>query len=148
MKAQQKWDPRANIGLRDQIGLELFNGQEFDKWVSKATAPAIESSLKFYEEVLGLGFKVFLLTGRAEAQRSTTTDNLHAVGFRNWEKLILRGLDDHEKTATAYKSEKRSEIVGDGYRIVGNWGDQWSDLLGYPMSNRSFKLPNPMYFIA
>lgn len=61
---------------------------------------------------------------------------------------MSRGLDDHGKTATVYKSEKRSEIVADGYRILGNSGDQWSDLLGSSLSNRSFKLPNPMYYIA
>uniref|UniRef100_A0A7N0RD43 Acid phosphatase n=1 Tax=Kalanchoe fedtschenkoi TaxID=63787 RepID=A0A7N0RD43_KALFE len=58
-----------------------------------------------------------------------------------------RGSDDHGKSATAYKSEKRSQITDEGYRIIGNSGDQWSDLLGTPMSVRSFKLPNPMYFI-
>lgn len=130
------------------FGLEVFNGHEFDKWVTKAMAPAIESSLKLYEEVRGLGFKIFLLTGRAEGQRSMTTDNLNAVGFQDWDKLILRGLDDHGKTAAVYKSEKRSEIFTDGYRIQGNSGDQWSDLLGSALSNRSFKLPNPMYYIA
>jgi hypothetical protein len=46
-----------------------------------------------------------------------------------------------------YKSEKREEMVKEGYRIRGNSGDQWSDLLGSAMSERSFKLPNPMYYI-
>ncbi|XP_050386282.1 acid phosphatase 1 isoform X3 [Argentina anserina] len=52
--------------------------------------------------------------------------------------------DDHGKLATIYKSEKRSEMEKEGYRILGNSGDQWSDLLGSSMSIRSFKLPNPM----
>ncbi|GAB2265450.1 Sigma1B-adaptin [Dionaea muscipula] len=129
-------------------GLEIFDSVEFDKWVEKAIAPALESSLKLYEEILGLGIKVFLLTGRSEHQRNVTVQNLIDVGFRNWDKLILRTSDDHGKLATVYKSGKRSEIVNDGYRIVGNSGDQWSDLLGYSMSTRSFKLPNPMYHIA
>ncbi|KAF8732794.1 hypothetical protein HU200_015133 [Digitaria exilis] len=54
---------------------------------------------------------------------------------------------DREKTATVYKSEKRREMEEEGYRILGNSGDQWSDLLGSSMSVRSFKLPNPMYYI-
>ncbi|XP_039133030.1 acid phosphatase 1-like [Dioscorea cayenensis subsp. rotundata] len=129
------------------FGLEIFNEQEFDKWVDKASAPAIESSLKLYEEILGLGFKIFLLTGRSENKRSVTVENLKRAGFEDWEKLILREKHDHGKTATKYKSERRTEIASNGYRIVGNSGDQWSDLLGYSLSNRSFKLPNPMYFI-
>lgn len=63
---------------------------EFDKWVEKARAPAIQPSLKLYEEILGLGFKVFLLTGRSERQRGVTVENLNNAGFQNWDKLILR----------------------------------------------------------
>lgn len=72
--------------------MEVFDGLEFDKWVDKASAPAIESSLKLYEEVLRLGFKVFLLTGRSEKQRSVTVENLVNVGFHDWDKLILRSV--------------------------------------------------------
>ncbi|KAK9292134.1 hypothetical protein L1049_020092 [Liquidambar formosana] len=71
-------------------GLEVFDSAKFDKWVDKAMAPAIESSLELYEEVLSLGFKVFLLTGRSEKQRDVTVENLMKAGFRNWDKLILR----------------------------------------------------------
>lgn len=39
-------------------------------------------------------------------------------------------------------------MVKEGYRIVGNSGDQWSDLLGSSLAIRSFKLPNPMYHIS
>ncbi|XP_059666913.1 acid phosphatase 1-like [Cornus florida] len=129
------------------FGLEVFDSVEFDKWVEKGVAPAIGSSLKLYEEVLKLGFKVFLLTGRSERHRSVTVENLINAGFRDWDKLILRALEDHVKSATNFKSEKRSEMVEEGHRILGNSGDQWSDLLGYSMSRRSFKLPNPMYYI-
>ncbi|XP_028807302.1 acid phosphatase 1 [Neltuma alba] len=128
-------------------GYQLFDHVEFDKWVEKAMAPAIEPSLKLYEEVLNLGFKVILLTGRSEAHRGVTIDNLISAGFRKWHQLILRGPDEREKLATIYKSEKRSEMEKEGYRILGNAGDQWSDLLGYSLSARSFKLPNPMYHI-
>ncbi|PSS33207.1 Acid phosphatase [Actinidia chinensis var. chinensis] len=128
-------------------GLEVFDGVKFDKWVETATAPPIKSSLKLYEEVLKLGFNIFLLTGRGEKQRGVTVENLINAGFRFWDKLVLRASEDDGKLATLYKSEKRNEIVEEGYRILGNSGDQWSDLLGSSMSTRSFKLPNPMYYI-
>ncbi|WCJ36437.1 HAD superfamily subfamily IIIB acid phosphatase [Euphorbia peplus] len=128
-------------------GLEIFNSMEFDSWVEKGEASAIEPSLKLYKEILGLGFKVILLTGRGEEQRGVTEDNLVNAGFQKWDKLILRGSEDRGKRAVTYKSEKRSEMLTEGYRIHGNSGDQWSDLLGFSMSSRSFKLPNPMYFI-
>ena len=61
--------------------------------------------------------------------------------------MMSRAAADREKTATDYKSEKMKEMEAEGYKILGNSGDQWSDLLGYSMSARSFKLPNPMYYI-
>ncbi|GER50814.1 HAD superfamily [Striga asiatica] len=128
-------------------GLEIFDSTKFDEWVETGMAPAIEPSLKLYEEVLKLGFKVILLTGRSERHRGITVENLSRAGIREWDKLILRSSEDHAKTATKYKSDKRDELVGEGYRILGNSGDQWSDLLGSSMSARSFKISNPMYHI-
>jgi len=60
---------------------------------------------------------------------------------------MSRTSDDQGKPAVLYKSEKRGEMEKDGYRILGNSGDQWSDLLGSSISVRSFKLPNPVYYI-
>ncbi|PHU09268.1 Acid phosphatase 1 [Capsicum chinense] len=62
--------------------------------------------------------------------------------------FIARGLFDKGKPATQYKSEKRKELEDEGYRIRGNSGDQWSDLIGFDVAQRSFKLPNPMYYIV
>lgn len=129
------------------FGLELFDHSEFDKWVERGVAPAIAPSLKLYQRVIDLGYRVFLLTGRKESHRLVTVENLINAGFQNWDKLILRSPDEQHKMATLYKSEKRDEMVKEGYRIRGNSGDQWSDLLGSSMSQRSFKLANPMYYI-
>jgi hypothetical protein len=60
---------------------------------------------------------------------------------------MTRAVVDRNKTAMTYKSEKRKEMEAQGYRILGNSGDQWSDLLGSSVAVRSFKLPNPMYYI-
>ncbi|CAL5036596.1 unnamed protein product [Urochloa decumbens] len=128
-------------------GLGLFDHQKFDRWVERGEALAIRSSLKLYNEVRELGFKTFLLTGRNEVHLRVTAENLKKQGFHDWDKLVLRAAGDREKTATVYKSEKRKEMEEEGYRILGNSGDQWSDLLGSSMSARSFKLPNPMYYI-
>ncbi|CAL5364737.1 unnamed protein product [Camellia sinensis] len=103
-----------NIGLLSKW-LEVFDGVEFDKWVDKAMAPPIESSLKLYEEVLKLGFKVFLLTRHSEQQSGVIVANLINSGFQDWDKLILRATKDHGKLATIYKSKKRNEMVEEGY---------------------------------
>jgi len=47
-----------------------------------------------------------------------------------------------------YKSGERQKLVDAGYRIVGNMGDQWSDLVGGPEGEHTFKVPDPMYYVA
>ncbi|KAM7481998.1 hypothetical protein LguiB_006581 [Lonicera macranthoides] len=55
------------------------------------SAPAIESSLKLYEEVVRLGFKVFLLIECSEKQRNVIVENLIKVGFHDWDKAHIKG---------------------------------------------------------
>jgi predicted secreted acid phosphatase len=45
-----------------------------------------------------------------------------------------------------YKSGVRAHIESLGYEIVGNFGDQFSDLEG-GFADKTFKLPNPNYFL-
>ncbi|PIA42902.1 hypothetical protein AQUCO_02000387v1 [Aquilegia coerulea] len=130
------------------FGTELFDETAFNEWADLGESPALPASLRLYNELHRLGFTIFLLTGRDEHQRNATVKNLISAGYHEWERLILRGPSDHGKTAVIYKSEKRMELKAEGYRIHGNSGDQWSDLYGSPIATRSFKLPNPMYYIA
>ncbi|XP_020575264.1 acid phosphatase 1-like [Phalaenopsis equestris] len=118
-----------------------------EQWGASTKSPALPWSLWLYKKLQGMGFQLILLTGRKETHRNSTEQNLLAVGYHSWEKLILRGNLDAGKRAMAYKSEKRAELVAQGYRIHGSSGDQWSDLMGEPMARRSFKVPNPMYHI-
>lgn len=69
---------------------EVFNETSFDEWVDLAKAPALPKSLRLYEELLGLGFQIVLLTGRSEFQRDATEKNLLFAGYYLWERLILR----------------------------------------------------------
>ncbi len=49
-------------------------------------------------------------------------------------------------TTVEYKAGTRAHIESLGYTIVGNFGDQYSDLQG-GYEDRAFKLPNPNYFL-
>ncbi|XP_030448644.2 acid phosphatase 1-like [Syzygium oleosum] len=130
------------------FGSEVFDDKTFDDWVALADAPALPASLSLYKELQQLGFTIFLLTGRSEHQRNVTEKNLLYAGYSDWERLLLRNADDQGKPAIVYKSERRSELESQGYTIHGSSGDQWSDLLGFAIAKRSFKLPNPMYYIS
>jgi acid phosphatase len=124
-----------------------FNMRVFDDWVNTASAAAIPGTLNIYKESRELGVAVFFLTGRPESERDATTRNLQAQGFDSWQGLILRSPDDKSPLAEQYKSTERAKIVAQGYRIILNVGDQWSDLQGKPEAEYSVKYPNPYYFI-
>ncbi|HUX28106.1 MAG TPA: HAD family acid phosphatase [Terracidiphilus sp.] len=124
-----------------------YNAKAFNAWEDSAEAPAIPGTLRIYREARRLGVSVFFLTGRPEAQRAATERNLRSQGFVGWQQLILRPHAQASATALAYKSEERATIETEGYRIVLNVGDQWSDLRGKPEAEYSVKYPDPFYFI-
>ncbi|XP_022863346.1 acid phosphatase 1-like [Olea europaea var. sylvestris] len=130
------------------FGALPYNSSRFNEWVAEAKAPAVPGALRLYGTLLSLGFKVVFLTGSREHVREARIANLKAVGYHTWEKLILKGDADKGLTALAYKSKRRTELVNAGYRILGNSGDQWSDILGDNNGNRTFKVPDPMYYIG
>ena len=94
------------------------------------------------------GVAVFFLTGRGDdpAERAATARNLRRAGYHGWSALILRGPNERHLSATDYKSARRAQIAAQGYTIIASIGDQWSDLDG-GSAERTFKLPNPFYFI-
>nr|AFK41939.1 unknown [Lotus japonicus] len=131
------------------FGLELYNDTAFNLWVDRAAAPVLPESLKLYNKLLSLGIKIAFLTGRPLSQKDNTAKNLKLAGFYTWEKLILKEPSTYSgKTAVTYKSAERKKLEEEGYRIIGNIGDQWSDILGTTTGNRTFKLPDPMYYIS
>lgn len=124
-----------------------YDSKAFNAWVEKEQALAIPGTLRLYKEAQRLGVNVFFLTGRPESQRAPTEQNLNAQGFQNWSQLILRTPAQAGQTASVYKSAARAQIASQGYTIVLNVGDQWSDLKGSPEAEFSVKYPNPYYFI-
>ncbi|XP_047306921.1 stem 28 kDa glycoprotein-like [Impatiens glandulifera] len=130
------------------FGAEQYNPILFNKWVEEGKAPALPETLKLYKKLLSLGIKVVFLTGRPEDQRNITAINLKNAGYSHWTKLIFRNGKNKGINAITYKSRKREEMEREGYSVVGNIGDQWSDILGTHIGNRTFKLPDPMYYIS
>nr|GLL36777.1 acid phosphatase 1 [Ipomoea trifida] len=131
-----------------RFGCDPYDPAGFKAWATKGECPAIPSVLRLFKKLVKSGFKVFLLTGRSEdAYERATIKNLRNQGFIGYERLILRTGANKELSAVAYKSKIRKQLVKEGYKIWGNVGDQWSDLQGDHVGNRTFKLPNPMYFV-
>ncbi len=124
-----------------------YNAAAFDAWAQTAQAPAITGTLRLYREAQRLGVSVFFITGRPEKQRAATERDLRGQGFENWQQLTLRQPPEASETAEVYKSHARAQIVAQGYKIVLNVGDQWSDLKGNPEAELSVKYPDPFYFL-
>jgi len=124
-----------------------YDSAVFDAWVNSAKAPAIPGTLRLYKEAQRLGVSVFFITGRSETEREATGQNLRAQGFDNWQQLFLRPAAQSSELVEVYKSGARAAVAAQGYKIVLNVGDQWSDDKGKPQAEFFVKYPDPYYFI-
>ena len=118
--------------------------EEIDNAENKGTDPTIQPTLELYRFAKDQHIAVFFVTGRTENARSATERNLGEAGFSNWNGLVLKPTDYHEKSNIPYKSNARKQIESQGYEIVLNIGDQQSDLSG-GHADKTFKMPNPFY---
>lgn len=114
--------------------------------LEEADDPVIQPTLKLYNFAKDNGVSIFFITGRPEELRIFTEANLKGVGFTKWVKLFLKPNEYKEKSVIPYKSGARKSIEAQGYQIVVNIGDQWSDLAG-GYAERVFKMPNPYYYV-
>ncbi len=120
----------------------------FETWiVSPAASIPIPGTLRLFNHARTLGIEVFFLTGRAHTQYDSTARNLTTAGYKGWKGLILRDESELHTPTTEYKAAERAKITAQGYKIILNMGDQWSDLNGAPKAEISVKLPNPFYYL-
>jgi acid phosphatase len=106
---------------------------------------AIQPTLKLYRDAQSRGIAVFFITGRPEAERQPTIENLQREGYSNWAGLTLKP-PGTTMTTVQYKSGARAAIEQQGYHIIANVGDQYSDLAG-GHADVAYKLANPFYFL-
>jgi putative acid phosphatase of HAD superfamily subfamily IIIB len=148
----------------DDTTLNTYNYEIFSNFVYNPTDNATFVNGEAFPAVFGMpnlvdyaaskGYQVFYLTGRPETQRPGTEGNLTKVGYPVTSSQVY--LKDQTKpwltscaptcTTIQYKSLTRKYIESRGYDIVANFGDQYSDLSG-GYADKSFKLPNPMYYL-
>lgn len=114
--------------------------------IEEGKDPAIAPTLNLYRYAKHHNVAVFFITGRYENLREITETNLKNVGYYHWDGLIMRPENDTKSSVVPFKSKARKEIEEQGYKIVINVGDQLSDLVG-GQSEKTFKVPNPFYYI-
>jgi hypothetical protein len=141
-----------------------YNPTTNAEFVNDAAFPAVFGMPALVQKAQAKGYTVFFLTGRPESQRAGTEKNLTDVGFpvtttpvgANVDNVFLKDLShawttcdstgDQACSTIEVKSETRKYIESLGYDIKANFGDQFSDLSG-GYADKTFKLPNPMYYL-
>jgi predicted secreted acid phosphatase len=138
-------------------------------WVQEGRFPATPKMPGVVNAAAKAGCKIVGLTGRNNAQRVATLDNLarfyhdadgnplfkSAFYFTKWTSTdtppayVDCGLDGNTASCSTidYKASTRKYVQDKlGLHIVANVGDQYSDLIG-GSSERAVKLPNPTYYL-
>jgi predicted secreted acid phosphatase len=139
-------------------------------YVNNLKFPAVPGMVALAKQAADEGYRVIFLTGRPATQEAVTLANLEKVGYDTASALpdategggsdgifTKPALADYPSYLVAkcgaascntdeYKSATREYIESLGYEIVANFGDQDSDLSG-GFEDRTFKLPNPSYFL-
>jgi putative acid phosphatase of HAD superfamily subfamily IIIB len=108
---------------------------------SKAIAPTLDLARRAKE----IGVSVFFISGRPPNLRDATERNLREQGYI-WDDVILLPEGARFASAADFKAPERRRLSERGYTIVLTLGDQQSDLSG-GFAEKTFKLPNPVYFL-
>lgn len=141
-----------------------YNATTWADYVNRADRPAVFGSPQLVRYAARKGVEVFYNSGLSEAQRSAAVENLKKVGAEvnlDAGHMFLKDKANPPSylsacatpgtwncTTVQYKSGTRKHIEDDlGYEIVANFGDQYSDLDG-GYADRTYKLPNPTYFVS
>ena len=154
-----------------------FNPTSNADFVTREVFPPVPGMVDMVNRAATEGYAIFFITGRPATQEAVTLGNLTSsdtigldAGYptpttlKNGEdglftKPAVADYPDYLKTACAeeiaagktcttiyYKSATRAHIESVGYNIVASFGDQFSDLSG-GFADRTFKMPNPNYFL-
>ncbi len=145
-------------------------------FVTQELFPPVPGMVEMVSKAAQEGYAIFFITGRPAIQEAATLGNLTQDGIgveagypqpttlKNSEdglftKPAVADYPPYLQAACAdeisqgkscttihYKSATRAHIESVGYEIVADFGDQFSDLVG-GHSGRTFKLPNPNYFL-
>jgi len=114
-------------------------------WQAMGQSAALAPTLALVQRARQLGVAVFFITGRPPELREATERNLRDRGYA-WDGVILLPSGAHFASAVDFKAAERRKLAEQGFSIILSMGDQQSDLDG-GYAERTFKLPNPVYFL-
>ena len=117
-----------------------------DAWEQHSEGTALPT-LRLFNRAKELNVAIFFISGRGEAVRTATEQNLTKAGYVGWTDANVMLRPNKEGTVEQFKTTMRQKIKEEmHYTIIANVGDQYSDLRG-GYAEQVFKVPNPFYFI-
>jgi acid phosphatase len=114
-------------------------------WQALGQSKALAPTLALVSRARTLGVAVFFISARPHGLHEITEQNLRDQGYA-WQDVIVLPENGNFTSAVDFKAAERKKIVERGFTILVNMGDQQSDLQG-GYAERTFKLPNPVYFL-
>jgi predicted secreted acid phosphatase len=140
--------------LAEQFG---FTSASNAIWINAAAFPAVFYMPQLVSYAASHGYAVFYITGRPQSQTAATIKDLTSAGYAapapghlflkpSTPPSYLHCANAPTCTTIEYKSGTRAFIASQGYSIMADFGDQYSDLLG-GNAGHQVKIPNPMYYI-
>jgi len=152
-----------------------YNPTTNANFVNAQAFPAVPGMVDMAWKAVRAGYAIFFITGRPTTQEAATLGNLTHDGvgvdagypaptplsgsedglftkppspadYPPYLTAACSGDPGGKCTTIHYKSATRAHIEAEGYDIVANFGDQFSDLLG-GYADKTFKLPNPNYYL-
>jgi predicted secreted acid phosphatase len=114
-------------------------------WQALGEATALAPTLALARRARELNVAVFFISGRPPNLRDATERNLKAQGYE-WDRVILLPEGANFASAVDFKAPERKKLSDEGFTILLSMGDQDSDLKG-GYAQKTFKLPNPVYFL-
>ena len=155
------WAYNSNYPNADPAKAKLMTNADF---VNLELFPPVPGMVDMVKQAKTEGYAIVVITGRPVAQESATVGNLTSKGYPTptmiFTKPAIAGYPKYLRDACAaeiaagnscttdhYKAATRGYIESSlGYDIVANFGDQFSDFTG-GFEDRTFKMPNPNYFL-
>ena len=162
-----------NYDLEDNVMKFVFDPAKQQIWISGHLMPAVPGMVSLVKAASTAGCAIFGLTGRPLSQQADTIANLTEKGYVDAaskplftaEHFFTKGAvvvtagaaaiptqpwvdcgTDNACSTIEYKSGTRAHIEDLGFDVLGNFGDQWSDLIG-GYANHTYKVPNPTYYL-
>ncbi len=126
-----------------------YKPELWKQWLLLGDAPAVAGSLNFISFLRMNQIPFAFLSGRREAQRASTLQNLMRLGLPTTVPILMKpDIYTEGKTAIEFKQTHRCGLEAQsGVKVWMLIGDQASDLRGDCRGTYQFKLPNPIYTV-